>query len=883
MACVGGQKGSGDNVRQNRAAGNCCGRRSGKLAGTRDSDLTTAVAYAPNVLPLAARHGARRRGHVHRALLVCSVLYSTLYLLYFFSLELPNATVPGTPGRKFSRLDVWQLSVPGLVPGLRPLAVQALAKFTNVSGIMQRLPVFGTSALVLLAAVGLGYLVLFACRLVSSPARMRRSTRAGTDAKVREPSRHSDRNVEVSLSVAEMIVFAYGLGLAGLSLTTLLLGLAAWLGRAAAAAVVVPLSVAGAGVLLALCSPRKVAKLHSGSGNSQTYCDGDEGGRSQLKEAAVGSATRWAVLVVAALFALIMTFGAALPATDFDAREYHLQGPKEFYLSGRIGFVPHNVYCNMPFGTEMITLLAMCLYGDWWWGALAGQVVLATYGLAGSLACYCIGLRLFSPLAGWLAACVYISTPWVYRLAIIPYAEGALCFYTAAALLAVVLAFQCRPSSSRLWLVAGLLAGAAAGCKYTSLNSTVAPFLLTALIAAATTPRSGKAQAAKGTKEVKTPGEAIQPAESSSMVEHSQCHVVDTAAGRKRRAAPVVAFLFGVVLACGPWLVKNAVLAGNPMYPLLYRVFGGRNWTPEKNAKWEWGHRVPLFVLFGWQRPPEGKEARPDDPQHGITLGLLLRHFRDVTVQADWLSPLLFAFAPLALLGARRHAALPLILLTCYLFFEWWLLTHRLDRFWLPLLPAVAVLAGAGLSWSSVQAWRLFTLLVVALAVFYNFSYCTSALCGYNDYTVELNPLAGDPTAGYKNPVNWMNQQLPRRAHVLAVGAADLFHLRRRLTYNTVFDDCVFELICRGRNNEQIRGELARRGVTHVYVSWAEVARYRATYGYTEFITPELFRRLSAGPNPVLRRMMYWGQEVEVSNRRAAAGELYLVLREPPR
>ena len=41
-----------------------------------------------------------------------------------------------------------------------------------------------------------------------------------------------------------------------------------------------------------------------------------------------------------------------LPPVDFDVREYHLQAPKEFFQPGRISFLPHNVYANMPLGAE---------------------------------------------------------------------------------------------------------------------------------------------------------------------------------------------------------------------------------------------------------------------------------------------------------------------------------------------------------------------------------------------------------------------------------------------------------------------------------------------------------------------------------------------------
>ena len=36
---------------------------------------------------------------------------------------------------------------------------------------------------------------------------------------------------------------------------------------------------------------------------------------------------------------------------------------------GQITFLPHNVYANMAMGTEMLSLLAMSIAGDWWWGA----------------------------------------------------------------------------------------------------------------------------------------------------------------------------------------------------------------------------------------------------------------------------------------------------------------------------------------------------------------------------------------------------------------------------------------------------------------------------------------------------------------------------------
>ena len=37
-------------------------------------------------------------------------------------------------------------------------------------------------------------------------------------------------------------------------------------------------------------------------------------------------------------FALAMLLGAMIPESDFDVKEYHLEGPKEFFLARRMSF-----------------------------------------------------------------------------------------------------------------------------------------------------------------------------------------------------------------------------------------------------------------------------------------------------------------------------------------------------------------------------------------------------------------------------------------------------------------------------------------------------------------------------------------------------------------
>src|SRR5262249_15981242 len=150
-------------------------------------------------------------------------------------------------------------------------------------------------------------------------------------------------NVPLAERSCERNVIACGLGLAGFSLVTLGCGLAGLLSR--------PLL----GGLLAACALGEAAL------RLRAHARAPSGVRPSWKT--------WVLaLALAGPFLLCMLLGSLLPETDFDVKAYHFEGPKEWYQAGRISFLPHNVYTSFPFLTEMLVLLGMVLYEDWYWG-----------------------------------------------------------------------------------------------------------------------------------------------------------------------------------------------------------------------------------------------------------------------------------------------------------------------------------------------------------------------------------------------------------------------------------------------------------------------------------------------------------------------------------
>jgi hypothetical protein len=218
-----------------------------------------------------------------------------------------------------------------------------------------------------------------------------------------------------------------------------------------------------------------------------------------------------------------------------------------------------------------------------------------------------------------------------------------------------------------------------------------------------------------------------------------------------------------------------------------------------------------------------------------------------VAGRSDWQSPLFTALAPLAFLrpGTRRIAGL-LAAYVLYLFATWWLLTHRLDRFWLPLLPPLAVLAGLGADWTRNRIWLGFLALMMSLAILTSLVMVTTALTGLNQWTDDLNRLRDEVPRMTNSALARLDRELPADAKVLLVGQAGVFHVRHPVAYNVVFSPETIETLAKGRTPAEVQRALIERGITHVYVDWGEVERHTKPggYGFTPFVTPGLFSRL---------------------------------------
>lgn len=676
-----------------------------------------------------------------------------------------------------------------------------------------------------------------------------------------------------------------GLGLGALSLMTLMLGVAGALRPMIAQAVV------GTGVLLALLALRQIAgagsQFHAGAAAVVAA------GRArfsivpssdQLHESLRRGNWLWALFLPAAAMALA---AATIPpgmswieeGNGYDVLEYHLAAPREYLEAGRIQFLPHNVYSNMPLGVEMLYLLTMQLAGDPEEAVLPAQFLNAALGLLAAGAVWLAARETGCRQSAHLAGAVFATCPFIVYLSGVAYVENGQLLFAALALAAFLrgrregaigadVALQARTPPrpplvmrevNRWMLLSGLFAGLACGCKYTGVVMTALPIGVALLI---------------------------------------------DAARARARAWAIGAFVLGTAVTFGPWLAKNQAWTGNPVFPLATGLFGWKTgaWDAESAARWEAGHRPAAQhrsiasrlrrlseEVFAVPKPAANGPATaslerpPWLPRFGlvavcgtaagiIALGLAASAARRGRSERQAICGAGGAQGPAARKAAAHAAhpsggdspasgAPPPALDVCWLIVAcglvaWLAASHLVDRFAVLLLPALALMMA--------DAWRR---LPQALRPAGTALAACIALVGV---TISARILLANPMpyrdAGLFGRVEWMTRgEWLRSAHIprlnalladgrriLMVGDARRFYLGPGADYCVVFNPNPFAEAATRLAPAELIAWLRERGYDYVFVDWGEMRRLRGTYGFWESVSEGLFAGLAVvGMRPV--------------------------------
>jgi hypothetical protein len=327
-----------------------------------------------------------------------------------------------------------------------------------------------------------------------------------------------------------------------------------------------------------------------------------------------------------------------VPPHEWDEIAYHMALAKIYALNHRIVYVPFIVHSNWPMNTEMVFSLGLLLGSE-----LVAHLVTWWMSLWTALGIYLIGRQFMDRRVGWLGATLFLTVPFVLRFSGTGLIDLSLPFYGTAAILSYA---HYREGRALSWVgLCGLLSGLAAGSK---LMGGAYPLIIGLLITL---------------NSLSSPRLAW-------------------------RALLVRLGLLGSLglLMVGPWYLRSYVMAGNPIWPFLYQILGGKNWDQLGDEY----HMQSMRQIWT-------AELRPTPA--GLLRSLYYLFFDPARLGGfhDGLGQVLLALATLSIPVFAFFRKIPslvfdLLLLSGLYYLMWFFLVSHQVRFLAPLLPALALL-----------------------------------------------------------------------------------------------------------------------------------------------------------------------------------------------
>jgi hypothetical protein len=487
------------------------------------------------------------------------------------------------------------------------------------------------------------------------------------------------------------------------------------------------------------------------------------------------------------------------PPTRFDALVYHLTLPKIYLLSGEVRYLPEIMFWGMPQIGEMIFAWSTGLAGTetatvlgWWVG------VLALCGVIGYTA------DRFGGNAGWVAAAALMSGYSMTTLLASGYVEWFSILFGVGVIIAFDAWWNLGDRAGLVW--AGIMTGLAMGTKYTS--------------------------------------GVIFLAGMGVVLVHSR----HTRTGSWKFITTLAAFVIPAILVFSPWLVKNLLATGNPVYPLFFPAGS-----------------MDRFRLAAYQLPPWGswKDILL------LPLRATIDGFEGAPGYSASISPLLLALAPFSLLGYRKRTEKQRIALLIGLtlgVLGWivWVLASRFSgfliqtRMYLGVFPAYAVLVGAGyyaLAEIRLPGLRLGRVVAVMISVVMGFNILQVVTEFVNGgalavlFNVETPEDYLNDNLGWYYPAAQAIRDLPDGARVLLLWEPRSFYCQPKCTPDEVLDKWRHARHKVGEPGEILEG-WRDDGYTHLLFNrfGADyIRRDDASYKYADWVAlDDLLARLGA-------------------------------------
>ncbi|MEE9911093.1 MAG: phospholipid carrier-dependent glycosyltransferase [Deltaproteobacteria bacterium] len=221
------------------------------------------------------------------------------------------------------------------------------------------------------------------------------------------------------------------------------------------------------------------------------------------------------------------------PPISRDALIHHLAIPKLWQENGGFYEIKWADFSYYPMNIDLLYTIPLYLNKDF-----IAKFIHMSFGIGTALLIYLYLNRKISRIAGLLGILVFLSTPMVIRLSTVAYVDLGLTFFTTAAIFSFIRYRDGKFKEIKWLLLSSVAMGLALGTKYNALIAWF--FLSTAII-------------------------FIYSRDTGEQWKAVQCGLI---------------FFLVSLVVFSPWLIKNILLTGNPLYPLLQGIFNMADQNP---------------------------------------------------------------------------------------------------------------------------------------------------------------------------------------------------------------------------------------------------------------------------------------------------------------
>lgn len=454
---------------------------------------------------------------------------------------------------------------------------------------------------------------------------------------------------------------------------------------------------------------------------------------------------------------------ALIPPMVRDELISHLAIPKLYLQKGAIYEIPFMGYSYLPQNIDIIYMVSLGLGSD-----VIPKLIHLAFAAATGLVIYFYLARSEGRATGLVGMLLYLTVPLVSNLSRTAYIDNGAAFYSA---LAVIAALKWKDNDEFKWLALSAISiGLALSAKYNN----VLTFVLV----------SG--------------------------------FVFITCLNKKRYAlAPVntAAYAAIALIVLSPWLVRNYLWTGSPLYPLYESAASAVGKGEGVHVTMELAPIAKRMVLY-------------DEGALDIVL-IPIRIFiegADNSIQRfdGVLNPLFLVLMPLAFLK-RRGGDIKYLALFSALFMAMAILSVDLvTRYLLPVVPFFAIFAALGLRNLYETRLKWFSIVLAVAAVVYGLNYERGLFERYRPFSY----LSGSETReaylekmlpDYK-AVSYANKNIPEGSRVFLLFSGDRgYYWERDYFYGDRMGKLLKDMVLSSKDADAFRVKLRASGITHLF------------------------------------------------------------------